>query len=167
MLYNVYTKPQYFDEIDTLTDLDNSALKISISSPVFFDLFGNNGTEVLRSLNEKFYFHDDDSQNAMARAATQGDVCMVERHSDIQLIIQVGVFGGASLGMQAFAWLTNVCVSLPKCVDQAPGRGRSSYVARCQGVSASLLSHLYHSQGLAISAEIQSDLVSAGRRRSV
>lgn len=90
ILYNVYTKPLFFPEIDTLAALDKSGLPISISSPVFHNLFGNNKTsDVLKSLNEKFSTHEEDFHSAMERAAIQADICIVERYSDIQLIIQV------------------------------------------------------------------------------
>lgn len=97
LLYNVYTKPQYFSEINTLSDLANTDLQISISSPVFKNLFGNNNTsDLVSSLNQKYHFSEGDFHHAMERAARHGDICCVERYSDIQLIIQVIFFNSTT-----------------------------------------------------------------------
>lgn len=97
ILYNVYTKPLFFPQINTLAELDKSDLLISVSSPVFYNLFGNNKTSgVLSSLNQKFRTHENDLITAMGRTAKQGDICCVERYSDIHLYIQV-IFVGQIL----------------------------------------------------------------------
>lgn len=86
----MYTKPLYFEDIDTLADLEQSPLKISLESPALRNLFGGNETAsgMLISLNGKFRnYHN--VEKAINRAAIVRDVCSVGRFSDIQTIIQV------------------------------------------------------------------------------
>lgn len=86
----MYTKPLYFDDIDTLADLEKSPLKISLESPALRNLFGGNetGSGMFVSLNGKFRnYHTVDK--AINRAATVRDVCSVGRYSDIHTIIKV------------------------------------------------------------------------------
>lgn len=88
LLYNVYTKPMYYGNIDTLAALDESNMKISVESHALRNLFGGNQAEskTLQSLNEKFQFAH---VGALKKAAYYQDICSVERFSDILIIIQV------------------------------------------------------------------------------
>lgn len=73
--------------------LDESGLKISVDTdaPPLLNMFGNNQTRsnVLHSLKTKFITLDYSSFGALKRAAEQRDICVIERYSDIQIIIQV------------------------------------------------------------------------------
>lgn len=92
LLYNIYTRPLYFSNIETLAQLDESSLRISVESHTLRNLFGSNetGSKILLSLNEKFrFYHNVDG--ALKRAATARDICSVERYSDIQTIIKVNI----------------------------------------------------------------------------
>ncbi|XP_031622960.1 uncharacterized protein LOC116340548 [Contarinia nasturtii] len=87
-LYTAYTKTTD-KEINSLHDLDLTGLRIMISSPVLKYVFGNRQTrsELLQSLKRKVFIEQDE-MSGIARVAEIGDVCRLERFSDVQLIMK-------------------------------------------------------------------------------
>lgn len=73
--------------------LDETGMIISVdtAAPPLLNVFGNNQTrsDVLRSLKTKLITFDYSSFGALERAAEIRDICVIERYSDIQIIIKV------------------------------------------------------------------------------
>ena len=88
-LYTAYTKTTSVN-IDTLSELDNSGLTITASSPSLLNTFGNWQTysTVLRSLKGKILLENVD-RKALDRVAEHHDVCSIERYSDVHILIKV------------------------------------------------------------------------------
>lgn len=90
-MYTAYTRSLYYRNINTLQQLDESGMKISVSAPPLLNVFGNNQTrsDVLRSLKTKLIVFDYKGFGAFERTAEKRDICVIERYSDIQIIIKV------------------------------------------------------------------------------
>lgn len=88
-MYTAYTKTKN-KEIDTLHDLDSSGMRITATSPSLQNTFGNWQTrsDLLQSLMGKIFL-DYSELGADERVAEIGDVCSLQRYSDVQIIIKV------------------------------------------------------------------------------
>lgn len=87
-LMRFFSKPFYFPEIDTLQQLDESGYPIDTSSP-HLNLFGSTDGPLVESLRSKFRVHQNDTYSSIYRTAEIGDVCSVERRSDMRILMRV------------------------------------------------------------------------------
>uniref|UniRef100_A0A8W7PCU9 Ionotropic glutamate receptor C-terminal domain-containing protein n=1 Tax=Anopheles coluzzii TaxID=1518534 RepID=A0A8W7PCU9_ANOCL len=84
-LTTAFSTKSYYKDLNTLAALDKSELPIATSSRSLLDIFGNDSLSPLyQSLKGKLQILN---ESARHRAAFQRDVCCIERHSDVHLII--------------------------------------------------------------------------------
>lgn len=85
-----FSTDQYYKDINTLEELDESGLEIGTSSGSLKNLFGEKslGTPIIRSLASKYKMISTTTP-IIARAAYQRDICAIERLTDIRVIIAV------------------------------------------------------------------------------
>ncbi|XP_052902928.1 uncharacterized protein LOC128310342 [Anopheles moucheti] len=84
-LTTAFSTKSYYKDLNTLAALDQSAMPIATSSRSLLDIFGNASLSPLyRSLKGKLQVLN---ESARHRAAYERDVCSIERHSDVHLII--------------------------------------------------------------------------------
>lgn len=89
-LVTSFSTDQYYKDINTLKELDESGLEIGTSSGSLKNLFGEPslGTPLIRSLASKYKMINT-STPIITRAAYERDICAVERLTDIRVIIAV------------------------------------------------------------------------------
>uniref|UniRef100_A0A182W3E3 Ionotropic glutamate receptor C-terminal domain-containing protein n=1 Tax=Anopheles minimus TaxID=112268 RepID=A0A182W3E3_9DIPT len=84
-LTTAFSTKSFYKDLNTLAALDQSALPIATSSRSLLDIFGNASLSPLyQSLKGKLQILN---ESARHRAAYERDVCCIERHSDVHLII--------------------------------------------------------------------------------
>lgn len=85
----MFTKPMYYDNIDTLAALDESNMKISIESNELRNIFGSDEakSETVQSLSKKFI--DFTPLSTIWRVAQYRNICSVERFSEIPILVEV------------------------------------------------------------------------------
>lgn len=89
-LVTSFSTDQYYKDINTLKELDESGFEIGTSSGSLKNLFGEPslGTPLTRSLASKYKMINT-STPIITRAAYERDICAVERLTDIRVIIAV------------------------------------------------------------------------------
>lgn len=87
-MYKAYTYSPPKD-IDTLKELDKSGLKITASSPLFQDTFGDDHAQadILSSLRGKLFLEFSDLSK-VDQVANFSNVCTLERLTDVTVMIQ-------------------------------------------------------------------------------
>uniref|UniRef100_A0A182Q1E7 Ionotropic glutamate receptor C-terminal domain-containing protein n=1 Tax=Anopheles farauti TaxID=69004 RepID=A0A182Q1E7_9DIPT len=96
-LTTAFSTKSYYKDINTLSALDKSGLPIGTSSRSLLDIFGNDALSPLyQSLKGKLRILD---ESARHRAAFRRDMCCIERHSDVHLIINTEFIGTNGLPM--------------------------------------------------------------------
>uniref|UniRef100_A0A182NSF8 Ionotropic glutamate receptor C-terminal domain-containing protein n=1 Tax=Anopheles dirus TaxID=7168 RepID=A0A182NSF8_9DIPT len=96
-LTTAFSTKSYYKDLNTLAALDLSGLPIGTSSRSLLDIFGNHSLSPLyHSLKGKLQILN---ESARHRAAFQRDVCCIERHSDVHLIINTEYIRPSGLPM--------------------------------------------------------------------
>lgn len=92
-----FTTITHFKDIHTLEQLDFSGLKIGSASGSLKKVFGsmenvfgwrNMSTRTVRSLQNKYVFINS-TRPALDRVANDGDICCIERLTDVKVILSV------------------------------------------------------------------------------
>lgn len=94
-----FTTVTHFEDIHTLEQLDSRGLKIGAASGSLKKVFGsmenvfgwrNMSSPTIKSLQDK-YIVINSSRSALDRVAKDGNICCIERFTDVKVILSVGV----------------------------------------------------------------------------
>lgn len=89
-LYESFTNPLRYHDLNTLAELDKSGLKIGTSSPNLGDIFGkDNDSVTLMHLREKVEVFKNPEISTIERTATKKDIAAIERKNDLSLTIKM------------------------------------------------------------------------------
>lgn len=88
-LMRFFSTPIYLPEIDTLLQVDESGYPIDTGSPNLSNLFGSTSNRLVDSLRSKIRVRYNMTYSAINRTAEFGDICSVERQSDMRIMMKV------------------------------------------------------------------------------
>lgn len=85
-LTKAWSKETYYENINTLQEVDKTGMSMVISSRIVKNLFGDDNSTLFESLRSKIVLRN---ITTLEQTAIYRNICTIERHSDVNIIMRV------------------------------------------------------------------------------